>query len=258
MPPARLLHVTVEGRGLPVVLLHGFTQSGRSWGPVGERLAAHHTVVHIDAPGHGGSADVAADLGEGADLMASAVAASGIGSAAWVGYSMGGRFALHVALRHPTAVRRLVVVSAHPGIEDATERQARRSADEALARRVESEGVEEFVRWWLSQPLFATLAPGAAQMESRLGGSAAGLASSLRRAGTGAQRPLWDRLGRLDMPVLVLAGELDTRYAALGRRTALAIGANAHFELVPGAGHTCHLEQPGRFLDLVTPFIDGR
>src|SRR5205823_2084988 len=146
-----------------------------------------------------------ADLPAGADLM---VEAAG-GPAAWLGYSMGGRFALHAALRHPAAVQRLIAVSATGGLDAPAARSARREADEALAARVEAEGVEAFVKWWLARPLFQTLPPGAAAVESRLGGTAAGLASSLRLAGTGSQQPLWSQLQQLDMPVLVVVGERD-------------------------------------------------
>ena len=81
------------------------------------------------------------DLPGGADLMA----ASGRDPAVWLGYSMGGRFALNVALRHPGQVRRLVLVSATAGIDDPEERAARRRADEDLAGRIGTEGVAAFV-----------------------------------------------------------------------------------------------------------------
>ena len=248
-----MLHREVSGKGAPVVLVHGFTQSGRAWDAVAPAMARRHTVIALDAPGHGGSASVAADLVAGADLM---VEAAG-GPAAWLGYSMGGRFALHVALRHPDMVRRLVVVSASGGLDDAAARAARREADEGLAVRVETEGVEPFVRWWLTRPLFQTLPPGAAAIESRLGGTAAGLASSLRLAGAGSQQPLWSQLPQLAMPVLVVAGERDDSYVVQGRRLVESIGSNAAFAVVADAGHACHLEQPDAFLDIVCPFLDS-
>jgi 2-succinyl-6-hydroxy-2,4-cyclohexadiene-1-carboxylate synthase len=242
------------GKGDPVVLLHGFTQSGAAWEPIGPSLAGAHTVITIDAPGHGQSSAVVADLPGGADLMAATVATP----AAWVGYSMGGRFALHVALRHPEIVTRLVLVSATAGIDDPDERAARRGADDQLADRVKAEGVEAFVRWWLERPLFATLPPEAAALESRLQGNAAGLASSLRSAGTGTQEPLWGELPSLTMPVLVIAGALDTGYVAAAHRLVESVGTNATLAVIEGAGHACHLEKPDAFLGLVAPFLAGR
>ena len=117
------------------------------------------------------------------------------GPATYVGYSMGGRLCLHLALARPETVERLVLVSATAGIEDDDERATRRAADDALATSLERDGVDAFLDGWLAQPMFATLAdPG---LDDRRRNVAAGLASSLRLAGTGTQQPLWDRLASL-------------------------------------------------------------
>ncbi len=233
-----------------MALIHGFTQSGPSWDPVVAGLAADHAVVTVDAPGHGGSADVRADLWEGAALIGNAV-----GPATYVGYSMGGRLALHLALGRPDLVERLVLVSTSAGIDDDADRARRRADDEALARRIERDGVEAFVRWWLTRPLFATLPAEAAALDSRLGGDRNGLASSLRLAGAGTQAPLWDRLGELAMPVLVVAGELDAVYRAHARRLAATIGSGPAVALVAGAGHACHLERPAAFTEVLSAWL---
>jgi 2-succinyl-6-hydroxy-2,4-cyclohexadiene-1-carboxylate synthase len=135
------------------------------------------------------------------------------------------------------------------------ERAARRTADEALAAALERDGLDAFLGQWLAQPLFASLSAEAADLDDRRRNTAAGLASSLRLAGTGTQEALWDRLGTLTMPVLVLAGERDDRFAALGRRMADAIGTNATFAVVPVAGHAAHLEEPRAFLALLRPWL---
>jgi len=238
------------GNGPPVVAVHGFTQTRRSWDPVAGRLAALHTVTLVDAPGHGGSDAVRTGLWDGARELASTG-----GRAAYAGYSMGGRLCLHLALSRPDLVEALILVSTTAGIDDPAPRAARRAHDEALADRLETEGVAAFVDWWLAQPLFAHLPDDAAGRDARLTNTAAGLAASLRLAGTGVQEPLWDRLAGLDMPVLVMAGELDEAYVAAGRRLAATIGANASLVLVPGAGHACHLERPDAFCVVVADFL---
>jgi 2-succinyl-6-hydroxy-2,4-cyclohexadiene-1-carboxylate synthase len=195
---------------------------------------------------------VQADLWAGAALLAEAG-----GAAVDVGYSMGGRLALHLALARPELVHGLVMIGATPGIEDAGTRAERRASDEALARSLERDGLDAFLDRWLAQPLFARLPQEAADLEDRRRNTVAGLASSLRLAGTGVQEPLWDRLGTLTMPVLVLAGAEDDRFAEIGRRTAAAIGPTATFEEVPNAGHAAHLEQPNETLRLIRAWLQA-
>lgn len=245
-----MLYAERIGQGSAVTLVHGFTQIGRSWQPVLDRLSPLHTFTVVDAPGHGHSSEAAAGLWDAAGQIADAG-----GRSAYVGYSLGGRLCLHVALSHPGLVEALVLVGTTAGIDGQDERRDRRAADELLAARIEHDGVASFVEQWLRGPLFSTLPPEAAGVEQRLANTAAGLAASLRLAGTGVQESLWDRMGSLDMPVLVVAGELDVKFAAIGRRLTDAIGANAELVLIPGAGHACHLERPDAFCLILADFL---
>ena len=238
------------GKGPPVVLVHGFTQTRQAWLPVANLLSGLNRFTLVDAPGHGGSGGVRADLWEGATFLG----VTG-GQAAYAGYSMGGRLCLHLALAQPELVERLVLVSASAGIEDPGQRAARRASDEALAQRIEAEGVAAFVDWWLAQPLFATLPASAAGRQERLANTAEGLAGSLRLAGAGSQEPLWDRLSELAMPALVVAGDRDATYVDIGRRMAGRIGDNAELVLIPGAGHACHLERLDAFCVVLADFL---
>jgi 2-succinyl-6-hydroxy-2,4-cyclohexadiene-1-carboxylate synthase len=243
------LHSERSGDGPPdqrLVLLHGFTQTGRCWVPVDADLTRGHEVVRIDAPGHGGSSAVRADLSETAALLATAG-----GPAIYVGYSMGARMALHVALEQPRVVQGLVLIGGTPGIVADAERAERRERDRALAQRLRTEGVDAFLAFWLAQPLFAGLPPAGRFDDERRRNTAEGLASSLELAGTGSQASLWDRLAGIDVPTLVVAGADDTRYADIAERTAAAIGPHARAALVPGAGHAAHLEQPDAFLEVL-------
>jgi 2-succinyl-6-hydroxy-2,4-cyclohexadiene-1-carboxylate synthase len=246
------LHVERHGTGPRVVLVHGFTQTGRSWAPIAADLGRDHEVVLLDAPGHGGSSAVRADLTAGAALLGAAG-----GRATYVGYSMGGRLALHLALDHPDHVDALVLLGATAGIVDDEERAARRRSDEAWATELERDGLDPFLQRWLAQPLFATLSADAADLDDRRRNTVAGLAASLRDAGTGSQAPRWAELHSLAMPVLVVSGERDERFAALGRRLAGAIGANATFATVPGAGHAAHRERPDAFLAVLRDFLSS-
>jgi len=231
-----------------LILVHGFTQTGHSWAPIIERLGAGVETVAVDAPGHGDADRARGDLWTAAHEVANA---GGIGT--YVGYSMGARIALHGALADPSSVDRLVLISATAGIDDADERRERRHADEALADSIERDGVADFLDRWLALPLFAGLSPDAAGRRDRLRNTPDGLASSLRHHGTGGQEPLWDRLGALTMPVLVVAGANDPKFVALARRLHERL-ANSELAVVTGAGHTVHLERPGPFVALLAKF----
>ncbi len=235
------------------MLIHGFTQNAACWPGVAGPLATAGTtreVLAVDAPGHGGRTSVAAGLWETADLLA----AEG-GAADYLGYSMGGRMALHVALAHPQLVRRLVLVSATPSIEDPVARAVRRAADEERAAELERSGdVAGFLDRWLAGPLFATLPRERAGLDARLANTAAGLAASLRLCGTGRQDNLWPRLPELTMPVLVVAGGADGTYTAIAERMAAEL-TDARLAIMPAAGHAAHLEQPDAFVALVGEFL---
>jgi 2-succinyl-6-hydroxy-2,4-cyclohexadiene-1-carboxylate synthase len=233
-----------------VVLVHGFTQTMAAWGPVAERLAGRWRLVLVDLPGHGGSAAVRAGFAEAAGQLG----AFG-GPGAYVGYSLGGRLCLRLALDRPDLVRALVLLGASPGLADPRRRAERRAADEALAVQVERDGVAAFLDRWLAGPLFATLPPELAGRAERLANTPEGLAFALRRLGTGAQAPLWDRLAGLRCPTLLLAGALDARFAALAGEMAAAVGPAARVALVPGAGHAAHLERPAAVAALVEEFL---
>jgi 2-succinyl-6-hydroxy-2,4-cyclohexadiene-1-carboxylate synthase len=259
------LHAERRGTGRRLVLLHGFTQTGRCWGPLGDDLARDHEVVALDAPGHGGSSEVRADLPAAAALAVEAVesvavppAAGGAGAArppVWVGYSMGARLALHVALGFPEAVGGLVLVGGTPGIEDDAERAERRARDAELAAALRADGVDAFLERWLALPLFAGLPAWARFDAERRRNSAEGLASSLELAGTGAQRSLWPRLAELRVPTLVVAGAADAKFAAIADRMAAAVGPAATARHLPGAGHAAHLERPAAALALLRSWL---
>ncbi len=243
-PPLHTEWLTADASGPPVVLLHGFTQNARCWGPFGDALGRHHPILAVDAPGHGGSNAVHVDLPTTAALLAESIHADADGAATVVGYSMGARMGLHLALLRPDLVSGLVLIGATAGIEDDVDRAARRTVDDGLADHLLEVGLEAFLDEWLAQPLFAGLAPESACRSERLANDPAGLASSLRLAGTGTQEPLWGQLGQLDMPVLVLAGAEDPKFTAIARRLGPTIGRNATVELIEHAGHAVQLERP--------------
>jgi 2-succinyl-6-hydroxy-2,4-cyclohexadiene-1-carboxylate synthase len=239
-------------------MLHGFTQTGRLWGPFGERLAESHTLVALDLPGHAGSDAVRADLPETGRLVAEAVlTAIGDEPCDVLGYSLGARVALHLVLASKLSVSRAVLIGVTGGIEDQDVRRQRRAADDALADELEASGdVGAFLDGWLRGPLFERLPASAAERAERLRNSATGLAASLRLDGTGTQEPIWDRLVGLDIPLLALAGTDDTRFAAHALRVERT-APRAVASLVPGGGHAVHLAQPDHAWRIVEHWLSA-
>ena len=238
---AVLHHVRSGVRDGPrVVLVHGFTQTHRSWDEVAAILDDRFDVVRVELPGHGGSGDRRLDFVD----TAAAIAEVGAGPATYAGYSMGGRLCLRTALDRPEQVRSLVLVGASPGIADAEAREERRRSDALLATDLEGGDTKTFLEGWLAQPLFETTTPRAEDLAARRANSADGLAYALRTLGTGSQDALWDRLPELSMPVLLVAGEHDAKFRGIAEAMAERIGPVARTEWVEGSGHAVPLDQP--------------
>ena len=256
------LNVDVRGEGPALLLLHGFTGSGATWAPHLDAWRGF-TAIAVDLLGHGES-DAPPDprrytMERCIDDLSALLDELGIRRAAVLGYSMGGRLALRLALHAPERVSALVLESASPGIEDSTEREERVRSDGALADSIERDGIEAFVDRWQALPLFATQArlPETVRNElrrQRLSNDPVGLANSLRGIGSGAQEPVLDQLSDVSIPTLLLAGAEDEKYCALARRMAAALPCSK-LEIVSGAGHTVHLEQPNAFASAVEEFL---
>ena len=257
------LYVRERGKGLPLLLVHGFTGSSEAWGEkLLNELASEFRLLAVDLIGHGcsnrphepkryGLASQVRDL-------CAVLDSRNVKRAVCLGYSMGGRIALGAALLCPQRIRGLVLESASPGLDSGDERRARIEQDEKLARRLEDDGLEAFVAHWMGLPLFATqakLGPAAheRERERRLRNDPAALAASLRGMGTGVQPSFWTRLHEVRVPTLVLAGSEDEKFCALARRMAARL-PQAQLELIRGAGHTPHLEQPETYLCHVRDF----
>jgi len=256
-----------KGSGPLLLLLHGFTGTGRSWLGLSARLSRCFRTVRLDLIGHGRTRapeDPARYAMERAvaDLFALADWIEGPGRPFFLlGYSMGGRIALHAALQCPDRVRGLVLESASYGIPDPAERAERRQRDDELAALIEAEGVEAFVNRWERLPLFATqrALPSdvlRAQREERLSHSPRGLAGALKGLSPGRHDAVLGRLRALQAPVLIVAGEFDEKYAAAGRAMCQALPC-ARLEVVAGAGHNVHLERPREFEEVVAGFLEG-
>ena len=251
----------VEGEGPPITLLHGFTQSGRSWREVISKMPAGWKWIVPDLRGHGETQTRQGSPCSMDACMEDLLAlwdALGVERTHLAGYSMGGRLALHVAARRPDRVLSLLTIGAHAGLEEDA-REGRRRGDEGLAERIEKEGIEAFVDYWGALPLFAGLerrGPSyVAQVRAeRLQNHVAGLACSLRGMGAGTMEPVWNELGQVTFPCTFVAGQQDHGYVASARRLAATV-RNGKFEIVPRAGHAVHQERPDAFARLLASHL---
>ncbi|HVU11200.1 MAG TPA: 2-succinyl-6-hydroxy-2,4-cyclohexadiene-1-carboxylate synthase [Phototrophicaceae bacterium] len=254
-------HVEAHGAGEALVLLHGFTGSSANWLATVNAFADQFRVVSIDLLGHGQTDSppnpdryrmkpAAADLIAVFDVL-------GLETVTLVGYSMGARLTLYAALTYPSRIHRLILESGSPGLKTQAERNARIASDEALAERIEREGIAAFADYWTNIPLFATQPPEVRKRlhDQRLANNPSGLANSLRGMGTGVQPALWDRLGELTLPTLLTCGELDTKFRAINVEMRDLI-PNSTLVVIPGAGHTTHAEQPALFRAEVLHFLE--
>ena len=171
-----------------------------------------------------------------------------------VGYSLGGRLALHACLARPGLWKAAVLVSAHPGLSNADERAARLEHDAAWARRFETEAWAPLMRAWNGQAVFGTRGPSLEQPEAAW--SRAALAGALRTWSLGAQKNLLSSLGSLSFPVLWLAGAQDHRFARLGAAAVQHLPAGT-LHIVEGSAHRVPWEAPGSFLRQVERFLSN-
>lgn len=249
--------------GLPTaVFLHGFMGSSRDFGPLCEVLSAHRRCVRVDLPGHGRSVEALRSspmtIGAMVEEVVGLLDHLELEAVDVLGYSMGGRVAMLLAMRHPERVRTLVLESASPGIEGEKERAERARLDDARARAMREEGLERFLAGWYQLELFESLRahPGfEAMVRERSRGDVQALSRVIAAASPGRQESLWSRLSELSMPTMWLAGQLDARYAAMSQRAAHRSGGEVR--IIEAAGHNAHLEAPGAVADAISEFWSG-
>lgn len=241
-----------------ILACHGFTGEGADFEPLRAVLPTGHVLVAPDFPGHGSRRGLRApaDYSLAAHLATLDESIRAVTEPVTVlGYSMGGRLALHWALANPGKFRQLILVGASPGLATEAERTERTYADAAVAKYLRTGGLPTFYKYWHNQPFFRTLlALPTPQLEPILSrrhqNDPEGLALSLEHVGTGRLPSLWERLRELNGPVDLVTGEHDPKFTELARRIGERL-PKARLSVIEGCGHAVHLERPADLVQVL-------
>lgn len=261
-------HIEESGTGYPLLFLHGFTGCSSDWSPVISALCTNYRCIAPDLLGHAQTAAPADwmrySMEHVTDDLLGILDSLQVESAGVIGYSMGGRLALHLACTAPQRVRCLVLEGASPGLATPQERYARLQADDKLAKRIQNDGTAAFVDYWENLPLFASQrelsqAQRARIRQTRQQHSPTGLACCLKGMSTGRQPNLWPMLPYLQVPVLLLAGERDLKFRGIAAEMYESMSSlnlnETTLSVIPQAGHNTHLERLSEYVQAVSAFL---
>ncbi|MCK4857806.1 MAG: 2-succinyl-6-hydroxy-2,4-cyclohexadiene-1-carboxylate synthase [candidate division Zixibacteria bacterium] len=246
----------------PLIFLHGFLGSGKDWLPIAGQLQDDCYSISPDLPGHGGSAAIGENTTYDMESVAAAVVRLTkrvkMKRSILIGYSMGGRIALYTALKYWQRFSGLILESASPGLVTATEREERQALDDQRAAELIELGTKQFVRNWYEADLFKSLHNITEKrrelIKRRSSGDPRRLATALRYLSVGRQPSLWDKLDQLQLPVLLVVGELDNKFNRINREMAQRM-STAKLVSIENAGHNTHFDQPDKFLRHLREYI---
>ncbi|MBW1740869.1 MAG: 2-succinyl-6-hydroxy-2,4-cyclohexadiene-1-carboxylate synthase [Deltaproteobacteria bacterium] len=245
-----------------LVFLHGFMGRAADWADIVTSFSDEYLCIAVDLPGHGKTVvnggtenykmeNCAARLIRFMDELK-------LSKCDLVGYSMGGRLALYLAVHFPERLGKVVIESASPGLKTEQERQVRIAHDEKLAHSLDANPLEQFLTQWYDQPLFASLKKDRERFrklyESRLDNDKVGLSLSLRMMGSGAQPSLWGELYKVKVPVLLIVGEKDDKFQKIGWEMA-AKCKMASLCVISDAGHNVHFDNSEEYIRQVRLFL---
>ncbi len=249
----------VQGAGPPVLLVHAGVSDKRSWGPLIESLGGRYRTIAYDQRGFGETTFEPEPHSAVADALA-VLDAEGVDQAIVIGSSNGGRRSIHLALDHPERVRALVLIGA--GVRGGPDDDLDSFTDEVRALYAAYEAAEEGddldelnrieAHVWLD---------GWAALEGRVQGPVRDLFLDMNSIALHADDPgddgtgaAWDRVGEINVPTLVLIGELDVTEAPASAHFAATI-PGARLEVLEGTGHLPHLEGHARTLEAIKDFL---
>lgn len=252
-----------EIKNFPLLFLHGFLGSGTDWINISEALSLNHYCICLDLPGHGKTDIVVTknsyNIENTAKYIINFLQDKNIHTCGLVGYSMGGRISIYLAIHYPKFFKKIIIESAQPGIEDVEEREQRKKHDSLLAQKLKSNPLDEFLEFWYNQQIFESLKHHknfANLLKSRLNNNSQKCAKSLLEIGAGFQPSLWIDLKRIKSPCLLVTGEYDLKYQKIFSKMHQEI-FSSDFVIIKNAGHNSHFENPEEFSKVVKKFLSN-
>ena len=235
--------------------------SSSDWQKICNDLSSDFYCLAIDLPGHGKSEvdeyENSFSIENAARYISEFLENNNIESCHLLGYSMGGRLAIYLAINYPNFFNKIIFESAQPGISDSIERLNRKNHDYKHSQKLEIMNLSEFLKVWYNQPIFETLKQHkrfANLLNSRLNNDPKKLSKSLIEMGAGTQPSLWNELYRIKNPCLLIAGEFDIKYQKLFSKIHKEI-FSSKFIILKNCGHNTHFENPDEFIKVVKKFL---
>ncbi len=233
-----------------IIALHGFTGTPAMWDKIG--LTGPALLGHSPDTYASGKESFADEVKRLTNILPTQ-------PVHLVGYSLGARLSLAIALAHPERVRALTLIGCNPGIEDEKERMQRIANDSQWCERLRTGDIDAFVDAWQGLPLWASqgrlpVAIRQALRRQRLAHNPEQLARAMTALGTGAMPAMWTSLDTLAIPVQIVAGALDAKYTEIGQRMYQAL-QNATLHSIANAGHNPVLEQPQSVLGVINEVV---
>ncbi|KAH9707762.1 protein PHYLLO [Citrus sinensis] len=243
-----------------LLFLHGFLGTGEEWIPIMKAVSGSARCISIDLPGHGGSKmqnhvakatqeittkatqeittkatqEITLSIDVIADVLYKLIEQITPGKVTLVGYSMGARIALYMALRFSDKIKGTVIISGSPGLRDNIARKIRRAEDDSRACALVTHGLQVFLDTWYTGELW--------------------------------ERPLWEDLKLCSTPLLIVVGEKDKKFKSIAEKMCYELShdekgsddlRNQIYEMVeiPNCGHAVHLENPLPVIRAVRQFL---
>ncbi|KAB2090362.1 hypothetical protein ES319_A03G118500v1 [Gossypium barbadense] len=271
-------HHQIVALGSTILFLHGFLGTNEEWVPIMHAISGSARCISVDLPGHGATKikncgdDKAAlrsllSIEIIADLLLKLIEHVTPDEVTLVGYSMGARIALYMALKFSDKIEGAVILSGSPGLEDAVARKIRRAKDDSKARSIVTHGLQLFLNTWYSGGLWKSLRShpyfNHIVVRRSVHDDLQGLAKVLSGLSPGRQPSLWEDLKHCKVPLMLVVGEKDEKFKRVAQKMWHEIGHDRddavsklhQMVVVPSCGHAVHLENPLPIIRLVRQFM---